>query len=348
VLNRPRPGSKIQIFSKTDKTVSFHWFLQWHHPINALNMDENQQPNEFNEIQETDSVVVDAVPPYHEKLRLMKSIVLLKDMPERTIQALAEFLKPRRFATGAVVFKEGGRGMSMYFVASGRIRIYKRTASGSSRQLAIVGPGYFFGEMALVDEVPRSASAAAAEPCLLFELYSGDLERWVKDSAPQALQFFTALSYVMARRLRNTSKELTLHFDLSDLLGNHQKPECEFVREALEHVLSYLEGGWSAAAYLFSNGAATIVQPEKGRNDAFDGIGMDGGSAGNSEDDAGAWINDETFRVPLRSGGQTLGTLLFRSRSPVAPDERDELALTLAAVSSPITTGLEIIKLRAA
>ncbi len=313
-------------------------------------MDEHHQANELDEIQSTDSVVVDAVPPYPEKLRLMKSIVLLKDMPERTIQALAEFLKPRRFATGAVVFKEGGRGMSMYFVASGRIRIYKRTASGSSRQLAIVGPGYFFGEMALVDEVPRSASAAAAEPCLLFELYSGDLEHWVKESAPQALQFFAALSHVMARRLRNTSKELTLHFDLSDLLGNHQKPEREFIREALEHVLSYLEGGWSAAAYLSSNGegGATIVQPETGANDAFDGIGIDSALDVNADDASGVWLNDETFRVPLRSDGKTLGSLLFRSRSPVRPDERDELALTLAAVSSPITTGLQIIKLRAA
>src|SRR5690242_5825207 len=99
-------------------------------------MDENHHADEFDEIQSTHSVVSDAVPPYHEKLRLMKSIMFLKDMPERTIQALADFLKPRRFAPGAVVFKEGGRGMSMYFVASGRIRIYKRTAGGSTRQLA--------------------------------------------------------------------------------------------------------------------------------------------------------------------------------------------------------------------
>jgi CRP/FNR family transcriptional regulator len=311
-------------------------------------MAENQA-DEFNEIENADSVVSDAVPPYHEKVRLMKSIVLLKDMPERTIQALAEFLKPRRFASGAVVFKEGGRGMSMYFVASGRIRIYKRTASGSSTQLAIVGPGSFFGEMALVDQVPRSASAAAAEPCLLFELFSGDLEDWIKDSPPQALQFFSALSHVTARRLRNTSKELTLHSDLSNLLRDPQKPEREFLREALEHVVSYLEGAWSAAAYLSSNGVATIVQAESGRNQAFDDVdGIGAALDANPDDAGGVWLNDEIFRVPLRSNGKTLGSLLFRSPSPVMPAERDELALTLAAVSSPITTGLEMIKLRAA
>jgi len=200
--------------------------------------------------------------------------------------------------------------------------------------------------MALVDEVPRSASAAAAEPCLLFELFSGDLERWVKDSPPQALQFFAALSHVMSRRLRNTSKELTLHFDLSNLLGDHQKPEREFLREALERVVSYLDGDWSAAAYLSSNRVATIVQAKAGGNDAFDGI--DGALDANPDDAGGAWLNDVTFRVPLRSDGKTLGSLLFRSPSPVMPAERDELGLTLSAVSSPITTGLEMIKLRAA
>ena len=309
-------------------------------------MDENHPANEFNEIENTESVVSDAVPPYHEKLRLMKSIVLLKDMPERTIQALAELLKPRRFASGAVVFKEGGLGMSMYFVASGRIRIYKHTASGSSRQLAIVGPGSFFGEMALVEQVPRSASAAAAEPSLLFELYSGDLEGWIKDSPPQALQFFSALNHVTASRLRNTSKELTLHSDLSNLLGDYQKPEREFLREALEHVVSYLDGDWSAAAVLPLNGVATIVQAESGRKHPFESI--DGALDANPDDACGIWLNDEIFRVRLRSDGKTLGSLFFRSPLPVMAAERDELALTLAGVSSPITKGLEMIKLRAA
>jgi CRP-like cAMP-binding protein len=172
-------------------------------------------------------------------------------MPERTIQALAEFLKPRHFAAGSLVFKEGGRGMSMYFVASGRIRIDKRTASGSVTELAIVGPPDFFGETALVAEVPRSATAAAAEPCLLFQLFSGNLQRWLKNSAPQALQFFAALSHVMARRLRKTSRELTLHLDLSKLLRDHQSEAQPFLREALERVVSHLDGDWSAAAYCF-------------------------------------------------------------------------------------------------
>lgn len=295
-----------------------------------------------NEILDTE--VVDAVLSYHEKLRLLKSIVLLKKMPERTIQAMAEFIKPRRFAPGDVVFKEGGLGMSMYFVASGRIRIYKRTSGTSGRELAIVGPGDFFGEMAFVDEVPRSASAAATESCLLFELFKGDLDRWMRNSAPQALQFFAALSHVMSKRLRNTSRVLTMHFDLSNLLEGHRMEAPEFVREALERVVSYLDGEWSAAAYLFSNGTITIVPATAGGDNLFDHVDADLAAEPNPR---ATWLDEETFHVALARDGKPLGALFFRAPSPVLQTDRDELALILAAVADPIRTGLEMINLRA-
>jgi CRP/FNR family cyclic AMP-dependent transcriptional regulator len=311
-------------------------------------MSGNFHPNEFNEVPDLETFYeYDASPSvvltYQDKLRMLKSITLLKNMSERTIQGLAEFLKPRKVPDGIVVFEEGSRGMSMYFVASGRIRIYKNTASGSTRELAVVGPGDFFGEMALVDEVPRSASAVASGSCLLFELYNGDLARWVKNSAPQALQFFSELSHVLARRLRKTSRELTLHFDLSNLLGDHRKTPLDFVREALERVLSHMDGAWSAAACLAIDGKTTVVQVASEGGYQFKNVG-----AGLATDKTagGSWLDDQTFRVALSRNGMTLGSVLFRSPVSLMLAERDDVALTLTAASSPITTGLEIISLR--
>jgi CRP-like cAMP-binding protein len=312
-------------------------------------MSGNFETNEFNEVADLEAFYEhDGAPnvalTYQDKLRLLKSITLLKSMSERTIQGLAEFLKPRKVPDGTVLFEEGSRGMSMYFVASGRIRIYKNTASGSTRELAIVGPSDFFGEMALVEEVPRSASAAASGSCLLFELYNGDLTRWVKNSAPQALQFFSELSHVLAKRLRKTSRELTLHFDLSNLLGDYRKTPPDFVREALERVLSHLDGAWSAAACLAIDGKTTVVQVASEGGYQFKNVG-----AGLATDKAagGSWLDDQTFRVALNRNGMTLGSVLFRSPVSLMLAERDDVALTLTAACSPITTGLEIISLRA-
>jgi CRP-like cAMP-binding protein len=306
-------------------------------------MSGNFETNEFDGMTDLDDASSNVNLTYQEKLRLLKSNTLLKNMSERTIQGLAEFLKPRNISDGTIVFEEGSRGMSMYFVARGRIRIYKNTLSGSTRELAVVGQGEFFGEMALVDEVPRSASTEAIGPCLLFELYIGDLRRWVKNSAPQALQFFSELTNVLARRLRKTSRELTLHFDLSNLLGDHRKTPPEFVREALERVLSHLEGTWSAAACLASDGKTTVVQvPSKGGYD-FKSVALDSAV---DKIAGGCWLDDQTFRVGLNRNGKTLGSVLFWSPVSLMQAERDDVALTLNAACSPITTGVEIISLR--
>src|SRR5436305_931596 len=61
--------------------------------------------------------------------------------------------------------------------------------------------------------------------------------------------------------MKNTSRELTLHFDLSNLLGDHRKKAPDFLREALERVISHLDGQWSAAAYLPASGSTLTVPP---------------------------------------------------------------------------------------
>jgi CRP/FNR family cyclic AMP-dependent transcriptional regulator len=280
---------------------------------------------------------------HQDKLRLVRSIALLKNMPDRTNQKLAELLKVRKVADGETIFEEGSRGMSMYFVASGRVRIYKQTAGGFLWEIAIVAAGDFFGDMSLIDEVPRSASAVACGTCMLFELYSGDLNRWVQSSAPQALQFFSELSHVLSRRLRKTSRQLTLHFDLATLLGDHRKGAPEFIRQALERVLLHLGGPWASAAFLNADRSTTIVCAESSKENQFENASVVLDKAANS---TGSWIDDETFGVALNRHSVTLGTVVFRCMMPLQPAEQDDHALTLTSACSLITTGLEIIALR--
>jgi CRP-like cAMP-binding protein len=280
---------------------------------------------------------------YQEKIKLLKSMMLLSQMAERSLKALAECLKPRELQDGEVVFEEGARGMSIYFVSSGRIRIYKHTGDGGAKELALVAPGDFFGEMALIDEVPRSAGAAAVGRCVLFELFRGDLARWVKTSPEQAVQFFAQISQVQSRRLRKTSRDLTLHFDISNLIADPQNLRPDFLNEALERVLSHLDGAWSAAAYLCSNTSAKMQQVASHGDFQFDDVDASLSVDSNN----GSWLDNETFHAALTRGEETLGCLLFKAPAPVPQAERDDLALTLTAVCRPITTGLDILSLRA-
>lgn len=77
------------------------------------------------------------------------------------LQALARAGTPRRFLTGQVIFSSGDAGDGFYIVESGRVKISAPVGSGELRQLASIGTGDFFGEMAVIDHAPRSATAIA-------------------------------------------------------------------------------------------------------------------------------------------------------------------------------------------
>lgn len=272
---------------------------------------------------------------YEEKIKLLKAMRLLSQIPERQLAGLAEFLRAKEFEPGAVVFQEGSTGMSLYFVSSGRVRISKSNSNGTSTDLAMLGPGDFFGEMALIEEATRSASAIALGPCVLFELFHGDLTRWVKSNPQQALQFFAELVHLQSNRLRRTSNELTLHSDLTNLLFEQTMPVPALLPKVLERVLPRLDGAWSAAAYLCNEaGVAELI--------AMNGdYKFEGGAPKGS----GGWLDSSTFHVSLGGLMKTVGHLVFHAQAPVPKHDHDDISRTLTTVARLTSSALELHRL---
>ncbi len=82
------------------------------------------------------------------------------------LRALQPQSEERRFRRGQVIFSTGEVGDGFHVVRSGRVRISAEVGPGESRTLAVIGPGDFFGEMAVLDDAPRSATATAEEPTI--------------------------------------------------------------------------------------------------------------------------------------------------------------------------------------
>jgi signal transduction histidine kinase len=77
------------------------------------------------------------------------------------LQKLAKADHVRRFTAGQVIFSAGEKGDGFYVVQKGGVEIFANVGNNETRVLARIGPGEFFGEMAVLDDVPRSASARA-------------------------------------------------------------------------------------------------------------------------------------------------------------------------------------------
>ena len=91
------------------------------------------------------------------------------------LRALGRTGHVRRFAAGEVVFKAGDAGDGLYLVEVGRVQVSAVVGNGQSRVLATIGVGDFFGEMAILDEAPRSATATAEVATEAFFLERGEL-----------------------------------------------------------------------------------------------------------------------------------------------------------------------------
>jgi CRP-like cAMP-binding protein len=275
-----------------------------------------------------------------EQLDRLKSLALFSDLSEAQRADLDRFLGVQSLAPGEVVFEEGSAGEAMYLVAEGQVRIEKRAEAGGYRQLARLSPGDFFGEMALLEETPRSARAVAATAATLFVLSRGDLRQWLASDSLMAVGFFVALLRVDSQRLRRTSEDLVLLYDLSHLSVQQYDDESSFLGIALAQMLPHLPEGWSLGAYLgtpYTNDARRVATAGPEGVALPETMPLMGSDTG--------WLDGETFRVGL-PGDDLLpvGFLIARNPNPMADRDRAVFEVALTAVAQLLSSTVQNIQ----
>lgn len=129
---------------------------------------------------------------------LLKKVPLFALLDDDEANVLAEQLDQKRVYAGQMVFNQGDEGGTMYVVQSGKIEIFVKDDNNERVVLSVVEPGGIFGELSLLDNEPRSASAKALEDTFLFIVDRHDLEMLFEKHKHAALDIMTMLS----RRIR--------------------------------------------------------------------------------------------------------------------------------------------------
>ena len=111
---------------------------------------------------------------------------------------------------GTILFHDGERGETMYVLQSGRVRVFKEVA-GEQKTLALLGPGEFFGEMAILNDKPRTASAEVIEDARVLIINAQTFGSMVVQNAEIAVRLIRRL----ARRLDNANEliDILMHRD---------------------------------------------------------------------------------------------------------------------------------------
>jgi CRP/FNR family cyclic AMP-dependent transcriptional regulator len=133
-------------------------------------------------------------------LASLESVSLFAGLDAEGLSELATAVKRRAFRAGEVIFHQDDPGQVLYVIRDGKVKIYITSQDGQEVSLAVFGPGDYFGELALLDGQPRSASAVAIEPAETFALQRTDFINAVMHHPRIAIQVMNVLS----RRLRQT------------------------------------------------------------------------------------------------------------------------------------------------
>ncbi len=140
-----------------------------------------------------------------EDLSLLRSISLFEGLAEDDLAALSKALLPQAFPAGTLVVSLGETGSSMYIVESGELNIHLPSEASGRISLKDIARGEFFGELALFDHKPRSASVVTTTDVVLLELQRSTLEGYLS-TRPRAAM---AILRTMGERLRETNALLS-------------------------------------------------------------------------------------------------------------------------------------------
>src|SRR6266850_5324482 len=133
----------------------------------------------------------------------LRSADVFKGMGESDLTSLEHFSKLKSLQPGQVVFKEGDAGDGLYFIIRGRIQASAGFGDNQRRVFATFGPGEFFGEMAVLDDAPRSADAIAEEVSDVYFVPRENLAEVLERNPKLALRMLRDFS----RRLREFDRK---------------------------------------------------------------------------------------------------------------------------------------------
>jgi len=147
--------------------------------------------------------------PIEQAVELLSKVNIFSGLQPTYLRRIAALGLEELHPANALVFSEGTQGDKVYLILSGSIRISRNVPGMGEEALAVLRAGTYFGEMALIDDFPRSADARAHEDCRLFVVRKDDLADLLFVDRDLAYDLLWSFVRTLAGRLRETNDKMT-------------------------------------------------------------------------------------------------------------------------------------------
>jgi len=137
---------------------------------------------------------------------LLRQVMLFANLSDKELALVERLLHQRTYAPNEEIFKEGEPGVSMYIIEKGTVAI--TVGAQHDKVLAELHDGEFFGELALLDDSPRFASAIATTECSIVGFGQPDLFGIIERNPRLGVKIVETLARIIGERLKKTNEQL--------------------------------------------------------------------------------------------------------------------------------------------
>ncbi len=148
-------------------------------------------------------------------IEILKNLRLFHDLSYAAIKELTFLFSERVFHSGETIFEENDTGSSLLVIISGTVRITQRANVSGEETLTVLKKGDFFGEMALLEDLPRSATAIANSDTLLLEIGSEKFLHFLHKDSVNGVKILITLARILSARLREADSKIKAFVNLS-------------------------------------------------------------------------------------------------------------------------------------
>jgi CRP/FNR family cyclic AMP-dependent transcriptional regulator len=143
-----------------------------------------------------------------DKISILQEIPVFKQLSRRELSRVADIIHERNYEVGEYMFHKDQPGAAMFIIKTGLVEIVMPDKEGKELTLAVLKKKTFVGELALLDDSPRSAGAKAVEPTEALAFFRTDLNKLLDSDPTIASKILKELALIIGKRLKLTNDQL--------------------------------------------------------------------------------------------------------------------------------------------